>query len=373
MAARLRRVSPTDLGLTRRRCGKGWVYLDPAGRRVTDPEVIRRIQALVLPPAWADVWICTLANGHLQAVGTDVKGRRQYRYHDQWRVDRDRAKFDRMLDFGAALPALRAASLGLLLDGGYGRDTVLAAAVRLLDLGCFRIGSDRSAEENETFGLTTLERRHVRVAPPVIEFDYPGKAGVHQRMAVADVLASEYVGALRRRRGSDRLLAYRHGARGPWRPLRPEDVNAFIGELAGGPFTAKDFRTWRATVLAAGEFARLAASGADRPGTRSVGGTRGRSSAPSEASRRRAVAEVMRRTSAFLGNTPTVCRASYVDPHVVDRYNNGHTVAEAGPEVHDLVANRDIALTTTVPQAILEGAVLPWLGREQSSEGVVAA
>ena len=360
MSPRLRRVSVSDPGLTRRRCGRGWIYSDQWGARVSDPEVIARIQALVIPPAWTDVWICRHPNGHLQAVGTDSKGRRQYRYHDQWRLNQDRAKFDRMLDFGAALPDLRAKSLELLLAGGYGRETVLAAAVRLLDLGCFRIGSDRSAEENETFGLTTLERRHVKVKPPVIAFDYPGKAGVHQRTAVSDVLASEYVAGLRHHRGSDRLLAYQDRRGGPWKALRPEDVNAFIGEMAGGPFTAKDFRTWRATVLAAGELARIVAAGADRPRLRSAGRSE-RRPAPSQASRRRAVTEVMRRTSAFLGNTPTVCRASYVDPHVVDRYAAGHTVAEMGPDVHDLVANRDISLTTTVPQAILEAAVLPWL------------
>ena len=378
MAHRLRRVSASDPGLTRRRCGRGWVYTDQWGQRVADPDVIARIQALVIPPAWTDVWICMHHNGHLQAVGTDVKGRRQYRYHDQWRRKRDRAKFDRMLDFGAALPALRAQSLDLLLRGGFDRDTVLAAAVRLLDLGCFRIGSDRSAEENETFGLTTLERRHVRVKPPVIGFDYPGKAGVHQRTEVSDVLASEYVAALRRYRGSDRLLAYRDTPRGSWKQLRPEDVNAFIGELAGGPFTAKDFRTWRATVLAAGELARIATTGGDQAGLRSAGGRatgarRGsQTGPPSEAARRRAIAEVMRRTSAFLGNTPTVCRASYVDPHVVDRYSAGHTVAEMGPDVHDLVASRDIALTTTVPQAILEAAVLPWLRRLDAGASAAA-
>lgn len=370
MPQRLRRVSVSDPGLTRRRCGRGWVFLDESGARVTDAGVIARIQGLVIPPAWRDVWICAHANGHLQAVGTDAKGRRQYRYHDAWRIKRDRAKFDRMLDFGAALPDLRARSLGLLLDGGYSRDTVLAAAVRLLDLGCFRIGSDRAAEENETFGLTTLERRHVTVRPPLIIFDYPGKAGVHQRMEVADVLASEYVAGLRRRGGTERLLAYRDGRRGPWRPLRPDDVNAFIGELAGGPFTAKDFRTWRATVLAAGELARISASGDDRARRGPMTGVSGRPA--SDAARRRAVAEVMRRTAAFLGNTPTVCRASYVDPHIVDRYAAGHTVAEMGPDVHDLIANRDIALTTTVPQAILEAAVLPWLGRVSLDDDVAA-
>jgi len=357
------------------------VYVDAAGRPVRDPEVIARIRALVIPPAWEDVWICARPNGHLQAVGTDNKGRRQYRYHDQWRLNRDRAKFERMLDFGAALPALRAESLGLLIAGGYGRDTVLAAAVRLLDLGCFRIGSDRSTEDNETFGLTTLERRHVRVRPPAVSFDYPGKGGVQQSTEVVDVLASEYVAGLRRQRGGDRLLVYRERQRGPWRPLRPEDVNGFIGDVAGGPFTAKDFRTWRASVLAAGELARIAATGADRTAPRRIAATgadritprrmaqTGHKAVPvSEASRRRAVAEVMRRTSAFLGNTPTVCRASYVDPTVIDRYSSGHTVAEMGPAVRDLVASRDIALTTTVPQAILEAAVLPWLRRSQHGD-----
>ena len=151
------------------------------------------------------------------------------------------------------LPEVRAACLEHLLVGGASRETVLAAAVRLLDLGCFRIGSDRSATENETFGITTLGRRHVRVDPPLIRFDYPGKSGVHQRMELADVLTAELLATLRRRRGGDRLLVYRDGRRGAWHMLRPPDVNEFLGEVSGEAFTAKDFRTIRATVLAAGE------------------------------------------------------------------------------------------------------------------------
>ncbi|HEY2430682.1 MAG TPA: hypothetical protein VGI06_17230 [Acidimicrobiales bacterium] len=355
---RLRRVSCRDAGYGRRKCGKGWIYTDVNGHRVTDPAVLDRIQALVIPPAWTDVWICTAPNGHLQAVGTDAKGRRQYRYHDAWRMARDRAKFDRMLDFGAALPPLRATCLDLLLGGGTSREVVLAGAVRLLDLGCFRIGSDKSAEENETFGLTTLERRHIVVRSPRIRFDYPGKGGVPQQMDLADELAADFVASLKRRRGGDdRLLAWRPGRAAPWRGLAAADVNTFIHELTGGPFSAKDFRTLRATVLAAGELGRVALGGADHP---------------SEASAKRAVAAVIRRTSGFLGNTPAVCRNSYVDPRVVDRYRSGHTVAEAGPDIARLLAG-DLDLTTTVPQAMLEGAVLPWLADDEADVGSAAA
>jgi len=343
--------------LARRKCGRGWIYTDVNGHRVTDPAVLARIEALVIPPAWEDVWICTAPNGHLQAVGTDAKGRRQYRYHDAWRTARDRAKFDRMLAFGATLPPLRAACLELLLTGGTGQEVVLAGAVRLLDLGCFRIGSDKSTEENETFGLTTLERRHVGVRPPEIRFAYPGKGGVSQQMAFADELAADLVQSLKRRRGGDdRLLAWREGRAGAWRGLSAADVNRFIHDVTGGPFSAKDFRTLRATVLAAGELGRAQLSGADRV---------------SEAARKRSVAAVMRRTSGFLGNTPAVCRNSYVDPRVVDRYRSGHTVAEAGPEVARVLGD-DVDLTTTVPQAVLEGAVLPWLAEPEEAEATAA-
>jgi DNA topoisomerase IB len=355
---RLRRVSCSEPGYTRRRCGRGWVYRDPGGERLSDPAVLARVDALVIPPAWTDVWICTAANGHLQAVGTDAKGRRQYRYHDAWRLARDRAKFDRMLDFGSALPGLRAACLEGLLEGGTEQGAVLAGAVRLLDLGCFRIGSDKSAEENETFGLTTLERRHVRAKPPAVWFDYPGKGGVHQEMAIADELAADLVLALKRRRGGDdRLLAWRQGPSGRWRTVTAAEVNGFIHEVTGGPFSAKDFRTLRATALAAGELSRLAEASA---------------SGASEGRRSRAITEVMRRTSAFLGNTPTVCRKSYVDPRVVDRYRAGHTVADGSPEVERLVAS-DTDLTATVPQAVLEGAVLPWLAEAGGDLGTRAA
>jgi DNA topoisomerase I len=354
--ARLRRVSCSDPGYTRQRRGRGWAYLDADGRAVTDRATLERIDALVIPPAWDDVWICAAPNGHLQAVGTDAKGRRQYRYHDDWRVARDRAKFDRMLEFGAALPGLRAVCLEGLLAGGTGQDAVLAGAVRLLDLGCFRIGSDRSAEENETFGLTTLERRHVRAKPPAVWFGYPGKGGIHQQMTIADELAADLIVALKRRRAGDtRLLAWREG-RGRWRAVTATEVNGFIHEVTGGPFTAKDFRTLRATALAAGELGRLATAG---QGT-------------SEGRRKRAIAEVMRRTSTFLGNTPAVCRKSYVDPRIVDRYRAGHTLADIDAQVRRLLAG-EADLTATVPQAVLEGALLPWLADSSDEETSRAA
>lgn len=344
------------------------MYHDAAGARLTDRRVIERIEALVIPPAWTAVWICSSANGHLQAVGTDSKGRRQYRYHDAWRAARDRAKFDRMVAFGATLPGLRGWCIERMLDGGAQREAALAAAVRLLDLGCFRIGSDRSAEENETFGLSTLERRHVHVRSPTIGFDYPGKGGVRQQATVVDELVADFVAVLlRRRSGGDRLLAWRDNPREGWRPIGAADVNAFIHEATGGPFSAKDFRTLRATVLAAGELGRAvgASSDAAHPATSGA--------APSAASRKRTVAGAVRRVSGYLGNTPAVCRSSYIDPRVVDRYLAGHTVAEAGGDVLGLLEDPATDLTAAVPQAILECAVLGWLDERTGEDRSAAA
>jgi DNA topoisomerase I len=319
---RLRRSSCTAPGITRRRRGRGFQYLDPDGAAVEDPEVIERIARLAVPPAWRDVWICIDPLGHLQATGVDAAGRKQYRYHDRWRVHRDRLKFHAMIEFGRALPALRR-RVAVDLDGeDLDRLTVLACAVRLLDLGFFRIGSEDYTERNESYGLTTMLRRHVTVTAGELTFDYPAKSGVRRVQSIADERILEIVAALRRRRGgSEQLLAHREGRR--WVDIRPDEVNDYIRDATGGDFTAKDFRTWNATVLAA---VALASADIDAPPRRS---------------RERAVRAAVKTVAAYLGNTPAVCRASYIDPRVIDLYLDGKTIAPVlrrlprGPELED--------------------------------------
>jgi DNA topoisomerase-1 len=321
---RLRRSSCAAPGIARRRRGRGFEYRDPAGERIDDPEVLQRIGELAIPPAWREVWICMDPRGHLQATGVDAAGRKQYRYHDQWRVHRDRKKFDSMISFGGSLPRLRrrvARDLHVGLVKGatkspppvdererLSRERVLACAVRLLDVGFFRIGSEDYAERNESFGLTTMLRKHVTVDGDQLVFDFPAKSGQRRVQAIADSDALEIVAELKRRRGGTQLLAYRQGGR--FTELHADDVNDYIKRSSGGEFTAKDFRTWNATVLAA-----VALAGADeRPKAR--------------AARERKVGAAIKTVAAYLGNTPAVARASYVDPRVIDRYHAGVTIEQ---------------------------------------------
>jgi DNA topoisomerase-1 len=315
---RLRRADCSAPGYTRRRCGRGFVYYDERGARLTDAQTVDRIVALVIPPAWKDVWICPWPNGHLQAVGTDAAGRRQYLYHPAWRERRDREKFDHMLDFARCLPDLRAACASILAAGdALDRERVLACAVRLLDLGFFRIGTEGYAEQNQSYGLATIRKDHVRtLGEDTLEFDYVAKSGQRRIQTVVDPAVFAVVVALKRRRGGgDGLLAYRNGCDsggrpGGWHDVRSEEINAYIKELTGEDFTAKDFRTWSATVLAA---VALAIS----------------TGARSTAARRRAVARAMQEVALYLGNTPAVCRSSYVDPRLVDHYQAGATISAA--------------------------------------------
>ena len=295
--------------MARRRRGRGFEYLDPAGNRLLDEDALERIRELAIPPAWTDVWICRDPLGHLQATGIDAAGRKQYLYHPSWRVRRDRAKFDAMLEFAAALPRLRRRARRDLRGGELTQDRVLACALVLLDLGFFRIGSESYAEQNGSFGLVTMLKRHVRLESDQLVFDYQAKGGHRRVQAIADPAVREVVAELKRRRGGgDRLLAYREGRH--WVELRSEDLNDRIKALTGGDFSAKDFRTWNATVLAAVAVATL---GAD---------------AGSKNMRKRAVNAAVKAVAAYLGNTPAVCRASYIDPRVFDRFRGGHTIAE---------------------------------------------
>jgi DNA topoisomerase I len=331
----LKRVDSSEPGITRRRRGRGFEYLDPAGRRVRDRQVLDRIRQLAVPPAWKDVWICPLPNGHLQAVGTDAAGRKQYLYHSVWRERRDQAKFRHMIEFGRALPGLRRAASRHLALAGYPRERVLACAVRLLDIGFFRVGSEDYAEQNGSYGLATMEKRHVSMDGDRITFDYMAKGGRRRIQSVLDPDVAEVVRGLKRRRRDDpELLAYRDAGR--WRDVRSEDVNEYIKEIAGEEFTAKDFRTWNATVLAALSLA-IAADGSR-----------------SRTARRRTITAAVRQVAEFLGNTPTVCRNSYIDPRVFDRFRGGITIRRAVGEVERVDPQAMPALQGKVEEAVLD-------------------
>src|SRR3954467_931600 len=250
MAQRLRRSDCSGPGIARRRRGKGFEYLDGDGERVSDPDVLQRIDELVIPPAWQDVWICPYPGGHIQATGTDDRGRKQYLYHPRWRERRDQQKFDDMVVFARALPALREHVAGDLNGDDLDRDHVLACAVRLLDRGFFRIGSEDYAVTNETYGLATMKRRHVTVEGDAIVFDYPAKHGKRHLRAVVDPAIAELIARLKKRRGAhDELLAYKEGP--SWVDVKSGDINAYLKQATGLDVSAKDFRTWNATVLAA--------------------------------------------------------------------------------------------------------------------------
>ncbi|HEY3904108.1 MAG TPA: DNA topoisomerase IB [Streptosporangiaceae bacterium] len=295
-------------GIRRVRCGRGFRYLDPESHR-PDAATLARIKALVIPPAWQEVWICPDPCGHIQAIGTDSAGRRQYVYHESWRRRREADKHDRMLRFAVALPGIRKAVGEHLAGEEVTRSRVLAVAVRLLDLGFFRSGGDEYAEENGTFGLATIQRSHVRIAGNEIKFSYTAKGSKEREQSIVDDDVKGLIQVLKRRRGGTRLLAYRCGRR--WHEITAADINDYLGELSGCEATAKDFRTWHATVLAA------------------VGLAVSEYAAESEPAAKRATARVIREVADYLGNTPAVARASYIDPGIVDGYYNGKTIRQA--------------------------------------------
>ncbi|WP_433142514.1 DNA topoisomerase IB [Actinomadura nitritigenes] len=331
----LQRSDPSEPGFARRKCGKGFTYLGPDGRTLADPAERARIRALVIPPAWQDVWICPDADGHIQAMGTDAAGRRQYLYHEAWREQRDREKHDHVLDLAARLPDVRDTLAGHLAGRGYRRERVLSAAVRLIDLGFFRIGSEEYAAENGTFGLATVLREHVTCRRGEVAFDYPAKGSKDRYQSVAEENVCKVVTGLKRRKdGSPELLAYR--TRNGWHDVTASDINAFIREVTGGDFTAKDFRTWHATVLAA---VGLAVS--TRAGT-------------GEAARRKAVVRVVKEVAAYLGNTPAVARASYIDPRIITLYESGRTIAPALTKLGVDASPGELATQGPVEQAVIE-------------------
>ena len=305
---RLRRVDCAGPGIARVRHGRGFSYQAADGSKIDDPVVLQRIADLVIPPAWNDVWICPHPRGHIQAVGTDAAGRRQYRYHDEWRVQRDAEKHQRVLTFAQRLPKARERVVEHLGQRGMTRDRVLAAAFRLLDLGFFRVGGESYAEENGTFGLATMRRKHVTVTGDLVVFDYTAKSGKQRVQSVVDPSVRKVVVALLARDDTSReLLAYKD--RSGWHDISSADINAYLRDVLGAEVSAKDFRTWHATVLTA---VGLAVS------TRAP---------TSESARKRAVNRVVTEVAEYLGNTPAVCRSSYIDPRVIDLYDDGFTVA----------------------------------------------
>ena len=337
--ARLRRVDCAAPGITRVKRGRGFSYRWADGRTVDDPAVLQRIAGLVIPPAWTDVWICAHPRGHIQAVGTDAAGRRQYRYHDEWRTQRDAEKHERVLTFARRLPAARVRVAEHLGERGLTRQRVLAAAFRLLDLGFFRIGGETYAEENGSYGLATMRREHVTVTGDLVVFDYTAKSGKHRVQAIVDDSVRKVVTSLLKRDDpSEELLAYKD--RDGWHDVTSADINAYLREVLGEDVSAKDFRTWHATVLTA------------------VGLAVSTGAPTSESARKRAVSRVVKEVAEYLGNTPAVCRSSYIDPRVIDLYDDGTTIAAA---LERLGADADFGQPATHGQ--VEAAVLRLLRR----------
>ena len=343
--ARLRRVDCSAPGITRRRRGRGFEFADEEGNRVEDTEVLRRINELAIPPAWEDVWICPYPMGHIQATGVDARGRKQYLYHERWRERQDQRKFDDMIGFARALPRMRQRVDADLEADWLSREQVLACAVRLLDRGFFRVGGEDYAVENESYGLATMRKEHVRLRNGTISFDYPAKSGQRRVQSIVDDQVYDIVVALKRRRGGEpELLAYKEGTR--WRDIKSADINAYVKDVTGGDFSAKDFRTWNATVLAA---VGLAVSGP--------------AASMSPTARKRAKTRAVKEVARYLGNTPAVCRASYIDPRVFDRFDAGLTIGGVLPVVAE-TSDMDSL------HGPIEDAVLDLIAAEEDSSAI---
>ena len=315
---RLRRSDWREPGITRRRHGSGHTYVNARGERVVDTATIRRIKSLAIPPAWSEVWICSQPHGHLQAVGFDDAGRRQYLYHEKWRTQRDDKKHAEAQVLGRHLPALRRREGQHLKSKGINRDRVLATAVRLLDLGLFRVGGERYAAENESFGLATLQRDHVISARTGVEFEYPAKSGQTSRFVITEPSVCRAVrDLLKRADGSDELLGWWDPASHSWRDVRSEHINEHLKSVVAEETTAKDFRTWHGTVLMSMHLSEVVHAGDPITGSR--------------------LTSLYREVAAELGNTGTVARNSYVNPKVVDLAEQGLVIGRVRRQPHELV------------------------------------
>jgi DNA topoisomerase I len=305
--AGLRYVSDDGPGIRRRRAGRGFVYLDPAGDRVDDPETLARIKSIVIPPAWTDVWICPNARGHLQATGRDARERKQYRYHPRWRTVRDETKFGRMLDFGRALPAIRERIEADLALPGLPRQKVLATVARLLEATLIRVGNLEYARENGSYGLTTMRDQHVNVFGSRLRFRFRAKGGKPVVVDLTDRRLATVVKRCQDLPGQE-LFQYVDDDGGIG-TADSADVNGYLRDITGQDFTAKDFRTWAGSVLAAEALA-------EGPGFRSEGEAKAR------------IADAVKGVANRLGNTPAVCRACYVHPRVIESFS-GRTLQKA--------------------------------------------
>jgi DNA topoisomerase I len=341
--AGLRYVTDTMPGIRRRRAGRGFTYIGPDGDRITDDDRIAWIRGLAIPPAWTDVWISPIRRGHLQATGRDARGRKQYRYHPRWREVRDGAKYGRLVDFARALPRIRRRTDRDLRRRGVPREKVLALVVRLLEATLIRVGNDEYARENRSYGLSTMRDRHVEIRGATLRFTFRGKGGKEHDIDVRDERLARIVRQVQELPGQT-LFQYRD-ADGVRREVTSEDVNAYLREISGDDFTAKDFRTWAGTVAAAmalEEFTQI----------------------DDEAGRKRAIVRAIEAVAEQLGNTPTVCRACYVHPDVLDAYLDGSFVDAlsrrargAGRGAHALRA----------PEAAVLGLLQARLARERRS------
>jgi DNA topoisomerase-1 len=298
-AAGLRYVSDDSPGISRRKCGKGWCYYGPSGRRITDERTLHRIRSLAIPPAYTRVWICPDPLGHVQATARDAKGRKQYRYHPRWREVRDAVKFDRMIAFAESLPVVRARCDKDLSRNGIGREKVLAAVVKLLEQTRIRVGNEEYARKNRSFGLTTLLSRHVAVEGAHVTFSFRGKSGKHHAVHLHDRRLARVVRRCLEIPGQE-LFSF-VDPEGKIHTVSSGDVNDYLREIAGEGFTAKDFRTWSGTVMAADELRRCKA-------------------AKNKTLAKRTIKKAIEEVSSRLGNTPTVCKKSYVHPAVLDAY-----------------------------------------------------
>ncbi|MFH9118583.1 DNA topoisomerase IB [Streptomyces globisporus] len=332
---RLRTSHPSGPGYRRIKQGRGFSFVDVDGQPITDEQERRRLRELVIPPAWREVWVCPWPNGHVQAVGTDDAGRRQYLYHPQFRAQQEQAKHERVLEVAVALPEVRRRAMRDLGGRGLTRERVLALGVRLLDLGFFRVGNRQYTDTNDSYGLTTVRRDQVTCRGGEISFDYPAKSGRQYCRELVDDESFAVVRALLRRQGgSDRLMEYWEGRH--WHPVEGNDLNAHLHNLSGHPITTKDFRTWHATVLAA---VALAVS-VQAAGT-------------SKAARQRAASRAVREVANYLGNTPAVCRASYINPRLFELFDEGVTIADALPDLGVRGRRGPLATQGPVEEAVL--------------------
>jgi len=335
--AGLRYVDTSQPGFTRHRAGTGFFYRDTNGNRITSKRDLERIRRIVIPPAWNEVWICPFANGHVQATGRDERGRKQYRYHEDWRNHRETTKFERLAEFASALPLIRTAVDKQLRRPGLPREKAIATVVNLLEKTLIRIGNEHYARENRSFGLTTLRNRHVDVNGSTIAFAFRGKSGVLHAVDIADRRLARIIRQMQELPGQ--LLVQYVDEDGQHQPVTSDDVNQFLEDITGKHFTAKDFRTWAGTVLAASELAGL-------PPTDSPTG------------RERQIVTVIDTVAQQLGNTRAVCRACYVHPDVLEAHLQGEIIATghacSGPSQTSPIGERDLSETEQAVLAMLQ-------------------